>query len=374
MAISVRILPIVSVGDVPQADRLSVVRVLGFDAVVTKNPDGSHRYAPGDRVVYIPEGSLLPDRVLRDLGFWRIDPETGIETGTLSGPRGAVVKPHVMRKQLTTGIIVDVPEELQHLPDATDVAEHYGIREWIPPVPDALLRIALSFASAKTEYVIPRLKMYPDFFRPGEEVVATEKLEGENLQMTWMGGHRHEGLFGDGRIAVTTKGMGLQGLVFRDVEDARRVPIIRGMEKADLLDRFAFLVRHLGAEGDTVRLFSEAVGAGVKKLHYDSPVPTARTIDVFVGGRFLTEDERAAAFAAAGMERVPVLYRGGFGMEMVEGLREGRTTIGGKHDREGVVVTAVGDQSLRLTSLGDSIRPSLKYHSDRFLRKFGIED
>jgi len=374
MAIAVRILPILSVNDVPAADRLSVVRILGFDAVVSKMPDGSHRYRPGDRVVYIPEGSLLPDRLLRELGFWRTDPGTGVETGTLSGPRGAVVKPHVMRKQLTTGIVVDVPEDLRHLPDTTDVAERFGIREWIPPIPDALLRIATSFGSAKTEYVLARMKMHPGFFVPGEEVVVTEKLEGENLQMTWMAGERHRDIFADGRIAVTTKGMGLQGLVFRDVPEARSVPIIRGMEKADLLDRFAFLVRHLDAQDQTVRLMSEAVGAGVKKLHYDSPVPTARTLDIFAHGRWLTEDERAAAFLAAGMERAPVLWRGGFDMDAIEPLREGPTTIGGKHDREGLVVTSTGDQAMRRSPTGDLIRPSLKYHSDRFLRKFGIDD
>lgn len=374
MAIAVRILPILSVADVPKADRLSVVRILGFDAVVAKLPDGSHRYAPGDRVVYIPEGSLIPDALLRELGFWKVDETTGIETGTLSGPRGSVVKPHVMRKQLTTGIVIDVPPALSHLPDTTDVSEHFGIREWIPPIAESLLRIAMAFGSTKNEYVLARLKMHPDFFKPGEEVVVTEKLEGENLQMTWMAGARHEGLFADGRIAATTKGMGLQGLVFRDVEEAHRVPIIRGMEKADLLDRFAFLVRHLGAEDQTVRLMSEAVGAGVKKLHYDSPVPTARTLDVFVHGRWLTEDERAAAFLAAGMERAPVLWRGGFDMEVIEPLREGPTTIGGKHDREGFVITSTGDQAMRLSPTGDLIRPSLKYHSDRFLRKFGIDD
>lgn len=374
MAIAVRILPILSVRDVPNADRLSVVRILGFDAVVAKLPDGSHRHRPGDRVVYIPEGALLPDRLLRELGFWKVNQETGIETGTLSGPRGAVVKPHVMRKQLTTGIVIDLPEDLRHLPDTTDVAERFGVREWIPPIPESLLRIATSFASARTDYVLARMKMHPDFFVPGEEVVVTEKLEGENLQMTWMGGERHPDLFSDGRIAVTTKGMGRQGLVFRDVPDAHRVPIIRGMEKADLLDRFSFLVRHLGAEDQTVRLMSEAVGAGVKKLHYGSPVPTARALDVFVHGRWLTEDERADAFRAAGMERAPVLWRGPFDLDTIEPLREGPTTIGGKHDREGFVVTSTGDQAMRRSPTGDLIRPSLKYHSDRFLRKFGIDD
>lgn len=372
LAIAVRILPVTSVSDVPTADRLSKLRILGYDAVVAKNPDGSHRFAPGDLVVYIPEGCVLPDSLLQELGFWGPHPTTGIVQGTLRGANGNVVKPATMRKQLTTGIVLPVPDALRHLPETSDVADHFGITEWIPPIAPSLLSIARPLFSAKTELEIPRLKMYPGFL-DGEEVVLTEKLEGECIQMIWMGGEHHEGLHAGGQVAITTKGMGREGLVFRDVPEAAKVPILRAIADTDLLDKFLWSIRSMDVEHERVRLFSEAIGAGVK-FHYDSSVPTTRSFDLRIGERWLQEDERAAVFADAAMPRVPVLWRGIFDMNVVEEMREGPSTLGDKNMREGVVATSTGPQDLRRTALGDCIRPSLKYHSDRFLRKFGLDD
>src|SRR3546814_15249263 len=91
--------------------------------------------------------------------------------------------------------------------------------------------------------------------------------------MTWLGGDRVEGCHADGMIAITTKGLGQQGLVFRDVEAAGNVPILRAAERAGLLDGLKRIVRTLGAEDPKVRLLSDAIGAGVKKLRsYERPV------------------------------------------------------------------------------------------------------
>src|SRR3546814_7255027 len=103
--------------------------------------------------------------------------------------------------------------------------------------------------------------------------------------MTWLGGDRVEGCHADGMIAITTKGLGQQGLVFRDVEAAGNVPILRAAERAGLLDGLKRIVRNLGAEDHKVRLLSEAIGAGVKKLHYGESTPTARCFDIRVNER-----------------------------------------------------------------------------------------
>src|SRR3546814_3943440 len=92
------------------------------------------------------------------------------------------------------------------------VADRFGIVEWIPPVPKELLAIAMPLTAARLNFEIGRLKMYPNLL-VDDEVVVTEKLEGECLQMTWLGGDRVEGCHADGMIAITTKGLGQQGLV-----------------------------------------------------------------------------------------------------------------------------------------------------------------
>lgn len=368
MSFAVRILTISSVADVPAADSLSVNRVLGYDAVTNKDPDGSHRFAPGERVVYVPEGAKIPRTLLEEHGFW--DRELG--QGRLSGPGRDVIRPLTLRKQLSQGLVWKLPASLAHLPDNSDVAGHLGITQYVPEVPEELLRICRPLYAAKTSYEIGRLKTYPDLLE-GREVVITEKLEGECIQMTWMAGKRHKGLFGDGHVAITTKGLGQQGLVFLDNEEAREVPAVRAALASNLVEKLEGLARMLNPDVK-VQIFSEAVGPGVKKLHYGGKAPFARSFDLRVGDFWFDEWRKANAFHHAGIERVPVLWKGKFDREVVEDLRKGQTTIGGAHIREGIVITAAGDQEKRTTALGDSIRPILKAHSDAFLKKFGKDD
>ena len=373
MAFGVRILTIGSAERVPNSERLSVFGILGYKAVSANLDDGSPRFEKGERVIYVPEGSHVPETMLREHGFWGQHPQFGREMGLLSGANGDVVKPLTLRGQMSTGLLWKLPDHLSHLPDTTDVAAEFGITEWIPPVPAELLAIAMPLTAARLNYEIGRLKMYPNLLAD-DEIVVTEKLEGECIQMTWLGGDRVEGCHADGRIAITTKGLGRQGLAFRDVEAAAKVPILRGVERAGLVDGLLRIVEGLGAQDRKVRLLSEAIGAGVKKLHYGEQTPTARAFDVRVDHRWLPEDERAEAFAMGGVERAPLLWRGRFDPERIEELRQGQTTLKDKHIREGVVVGSTGEQDKRLTELGDNVRPLLKAHSDAFLKKFGKDD
>lgn len=365
---AVRILTVTSVTDVAAADSLSVNRVLGYDAVTNKHPDGSHRFAPGERVVYVPEGSKVPRELLEEHGLWDED----LGHGRLSSPGKDVVRPLTLRKQLSQGLVWKLPASLAHLPDNADVSDKLGITQYVPEVPEELLRVCRPLYAAKANYEIARYKTYPDLLAD-DEVVITEKLEGECLQMTWMACERHEGLFGDGRIAITTKGLGRQGLVFLDNAEAREVPVVRAALASGLVEKLESLADMLNPHL-RVQLLSEAVGPGVKKLHYAGKAPFARSFDIRVGEHWLHEASKADAFRHAGIERVPVLWKGKFDREVVEDLRQGQTTIGGAHIREGIVITAAGDQEKRTTALGDSIRPILKAHSDAFLKKFGKDD
>ena len=368
-----RILTITEAGPVPNSDRLSVFRVLGYDAVSANKDDGTPRFSKGERVVYVAEGSRIPEDMLKAHGFWGMHKGKQVEMGLLSGPNGDVVKPLTLRGQMSTGLLWKLPAELAHLEDTTDVSEHFGVTEWIPPVPEELLAVAMPLTRAKLTYEIGRLKTYPDFLE-GEEVVVTEKLEGECLQMTWLGDEPVEGAHFGGRIAITTKGLGRQGLVFKECEESEHVPIIRAVRNAGLIEKFHGVVMDLGAEKQKVRLLCEAIGPGVKKLHYGHSVPMARAFDIRVGERWLTEEQFSVQVDVNAIPRVPVLWRGTYDAEKIEELRQGQTTLEDKHIREGVVIKALGEQDKRLTALGDSIRPILKAHSDAFLKKFGKDD
>lgn len=372
MEFAVRILRVESVTDVPKSDRLSLVRVLGYDSVVAKLEDGSHRFKPGDRVLYVPEAAVIPEDQLKANGLWGYNKVLERVTGLLAGPLGNRVRIVELRKQLSTGLVWALPDDMADLPDLTDVAERLGIVKYEPALDEQLLAMARPFKPARLSYDIVRLKTYPTLL-DGREVVFTEKLEGECQIAMWHGGGTHEDLFDGGRISISSKGLARAGMCFRDVPEARREPVVRAAFNNDLFGKMHRLAAVLGDRRE-IMLVSEAIGAGVKKLHYEHREPSSRAIDIRVDGRWLPEDEKAAAMAAADVERVPVLWRGTFDAVTLDGFREGNTTLGGKHIREGVVATYVGEQDEIETALGDWARPCVKVHCDIFQRKLGHED
>lgn len=79
------------------ADALEIAVIDGYMSIVKKG-----QYKPGDLVAYIPEASVLPVDLLKQLGFW--NEEKG--RGTLSGTKGDRVKAAKLRGILSTGILI----------------------------------------------------------------------------------------------------------------------------------------------------------------------------------------------------------------------------------------------------------------------------
>jgi hypothetical protein len=54
----------------PNADRLTIYNIGGYNCISNKLPDGSDRYNVGDLVVYIPENALLPEWIIIFIGIF----------------------------------------------------------------------------------------------------------------------------------------------------------------------------------------------------------------------------------------------------------------------------------------------------------------
>lgn len=71
-------------------DNLTIVTVRNGDqtheVVANLQDDGSPRWSQGETLIYIAEGSLVPDDVLQDRGYW------GDGKGLLEGKKGNRVK------------------------------------------------------------------------------------------------------------------------------------------------------------------------------------------------------------------------------------------------------------------------------------------
>jgi RNA ligase (TIGR02306 family) len=358
--------PVVRVAEVinhPNADRLSIVRLegLGYLCIANKLEDGSPRYQPGDFVVYIPSASVLPEWLLKYMGFW--NDETG--RGMLAGSGGDRVKPLKLRGIFSEGVIF--PTLPMSIPDACmlevtishngndgmpmlrvgeDASEVLGITKWSPPIPVAMAGEVASVAEAALTYDFQRWESVPDIFEPGEVVVATEKLHGTCCIIQYFPDMDHPEMFSDHggycSITVSSKGLGGQGLVFKNNEANANNLYVRALGTL-LADHDLAGLLHSMSKVDggahPVAILGEVFGKGVQDLDYGTTKPTFRVFDMRIGREWLSPD--AVAYWAKDLPCVPTLYTGPFDQTAIEAVRDGVTTVGGTNVREGVVVRSL---------------------------------
>lgn len=427
--------PILTVDDVydhPNADRLSILRIRGYEAIANKHPDGTHRYEKGEPIIYVPEGAVVPDQHLQERGYWSEKDGKGI----LAGSRGNRVKAINLRGVLSQGLVWKVKRVLdsgtivvgygdiapvealtrdmiaahrarypvsnvhffafqeegdpiippignKKVEIGDNVAEFFGVEKYVPVVPTSMDGLMKGLYEARFDFDIENIKAFPDLFTDGEEVEVTEKLHGTFCRLSFLPDIAPDPeLFGDGRCVISTKGMGADGLTFINVPQNDRNLYVRSM--SPLMDQFQATAEHLYPDC-RVHLMGEVFGPGVQDLHYGLAEKQFAAFEVAVsdnqGTTYLDAADKTTFFATLGVSRVPLLYRGPYSFEVIDKLASGSTTVSKKLDaehgpcvREGVVITAAGDQQKRVLALGKRLRPILKHVSVEYLtRKGGTE-
>lgn len=356
--------PVVRIAEVinhPNADRLSIVRLegLGYTCISGKLEDGSPRYKAGDHVVYIPSAAVLPEWLLREMDFW--NEETG--KGTLAGSNGDRVKPLKLRGVFSEGVLYPAQDGwpapkpvlvmretgMRWFEVGEDAAEHLGITKWSPPIPVHMAGEVANLFGHTVKYDFERLESVPDIFEPGETVVATEKLHGTFVAFGYIPGLVHPEMFGTtGCIIVHSKGLGAQGLAFKNNEANAGnlyVKTLRALlDEQDLEARLAEVSRM--NNNRPVFIMGEIFGRGVQDLHYGTSKPEFRIFEIRVGDDYLPRDQfgfghldsQTRHGGTLGLDAVPVLYYGPFDVAALEKVRDGKTMVGGENIREGIVV------------------------------------
>lgn len=350
--------------DHPDADRLSIVRVNGYEAIANKLEDGSPRYKVGDLIVYVPEMAMLPEWLLKQQGMWKDEEGKGM----LNGPLGNRVKAIKLRGIVSQGVMVPVVNDGIRVPiivdgewvggigynvaEDDDVAEMLGITKYEPVIPVALAGEVCNIAGKTIKYDFENLKSVPGIFEVGERVIATEKLHGTFLAAALIPGFGHPELFADGDVYVGSKGLSSQGLVFKDNAENDDNLYVKVLQ--EILTRPTFLtnLREYSAanQNSTVHIFGEVYGANVqKKYGYGLKSPELRIFDIAVDGYYLAHDRLVQVAAFLGLEMVPILYDGPFNIDALTVFRDGnepgvkvpgKDALTGTTTREGIVVRA----------------------------------
>lgn len=399
----VRVFRIDDVREHPNADRLTINRIKGYEAISNKLEDGSWRYQPDDLVLYIPEGAVVPEAILKTLNMW--DAENG--KGMLAGSKGDRVKAIKLRKVLSQGLImpVDVDASLEQPTYYLSLESEEGVSERVilartemelladnhadklhihkyePPIPASMSGMVVGLGPDYTlNYDIENYQRWPDVLEPGEEVVATEKLHGTFTALCyWPGLNR--GDMWNREFFAYSKGMGAKGLVMMDCPENnernvyhRRLPEVFNPVKIAQIIGLARSGEIFGwDELRPVTILGETFGRGIQDLAYNQMDHAFRVFDVYVGtrsaGRYLDQNELSSFCQWVGLEQVPVIYQGPFDLDKIMELRGGKTSFDNVHVREGLVVRPARERAHE--ELG---RVILKFiNPDYLTRKGGTE-
>lgn len=309
----------------PDADRLELAQVGLYRAVVGKGD-----FKTGDYAIYVPEQAILPGDLIEELNL----------TGKLAGKDKNRVKAVRLRGALSQGIVCR-PKAL----DGTDFsgdphpgfnyAELLGITKWIPEIPAHMSGAVIAAPDLIRWPDIENLKRYPDVFKAGELVVATEKIHGTCCLVTYD--------VASDRVFVSSKGFGEKSLA---LEENDTNLYWRAVNEYGLRAKLKVEAQLAGAT--SIGLFGEVYGQGIQDLHYGKVAGHNDTLGfvafdmaaIIAGGKvWLSPSDFAATAASHGIPTAPVLYDGPFDLAKLTEIASGTTVLGdGAHIREGIVI------------------------------------
>lgn len=326
----------------PEADRLNLVTVKGWQ-IVTATPmefEDAPNWEKGDKCVYFPPDTLVPESWTNKWGITKYCSSAGMHD--IVNPQGETetipyrkIKSIRLRGQRSEGFMCpcsDIDFQIK-LEVGTDVASYFNARKYEPP------------PRYQNVGGTPKLSNEPDWFhrytsieninnftnvlQDGEEVVVTEKLHGTNARVgleLYREDFPLEFTYGSHRM-VAFDGMYVHAF--------DRLPAVREL--------LAVLAKDQGRP----IIFGEIFGDGVQDMRYGlKDKYEFRAFDLSLNGDYVGYDWFVDLCRSYGVPMVPELYRGPFSLEKIRSLTDGPTTLVDHpskhtskfHGREGVVV------------------------------------
>jgi len=309
----------------PNADRLDITMLEGMSFQFVTGRD---EYKPGDRVLYFPLDSVLPQELLKKLGL----------EGKLAGKEKNRVRTVRLRGEISQGLVGPLslidpmemgggPGPMGYHPEELTYA--LGVTKYEPPAVLVKGATLLALPCGMHVYDIDGA----DRFQEAAErlmdvpVCITEKLEGTNYSNTYDVSNKQHYV---NQHRYTIKPEEGTTHYFWDVA-----------KKQGLLD-LAELVAARDPEIKVVTLFGEMVGPGIQKNIYNLKEHEIRLFDIQIDGRYLNFNPYW--LIANEQLTVPVLAENVTLREWLNGrtiqeASNGKSKLASKVRREGIVIT-----------------------------------
>lgn len=312
----------------PDADSLSITMVHGGYPCIFR--DG--QFKEGDLAVYVPEASVVP-----------LDDPRFAFLGTR--PKDAVIRARRLRGVFSMGLLVEASEGMQ---EGDDVAAAMRITKYEAPEEAEVLKTGGHQLDEKDPGCLPTytdLEGFRKFSRlitPGEEVVLTEKIHGENARFVF----QHDRLFVGSRTRIKKD---------PSTYPIREFPLPSGevivKEPKSVRSQWWSAARQYHLEEKLreypgISIYGEVHGY-TKGFPYGVP-PGELAFRMFDAmdvktHRWFDFDEMVELAVRLGVPIAPVLFRGPWSDDL-KALAEGNSTLDSRHVREGFVVRPIKER------------------------------
>ena len=335
----------------PNADRLELVQVKGWQCVT-----GKGNFKIGDRAVYLPVDSVLSAELETEL----FPPDSKIK---LHKSRIRSIK---IRGTISQGMVIPAAEILPAdlaVEVGDDVADFLGVTKYEPPEAEFQAGPSNPKKGGKSQtnpnfskYTdIENVKNFPRAFAEGEMVYMSEKMHGTSARYGYVPRFYGDTASGalrrlwDRFVGIFRGGDALYDYVFgsRNVQlqDGRKGPFYKENVYAKIGEQFRF--EDILEAGECV--YGEIVGSGIQKNYAYGCAESEHKFfayDVMVDGRWLNHREFAQFCDSRNIPRVPELYVGPYSKAVELQHRDGDSTVGGQKIREGVVIKPVVEDNI----------------------------
>lgn len=347
----------------PNADRLEIAVVFGWNCIVQKG-----RYKAGDKAIYFPIDSILPIRLEEKL--FPADAKV-----KLHNSRIRTIK---IRGSYSQGLLADPIELGVMAPVGKDLTALLGVSKYEPPeagfgTPPSTNKKAKPKSNAGfSEYThLQHYKRYTGLFVEGEPVVLTEKIHGTNFRAGW--------------LPAKPKFWRKVGNFLRRIVGAKQVPTFEfcyGSHRVQLQSRqfSGFYKNNVYLEavqtydlqnklqpGEVV--YGEIYGGKIQKNYLYGCGDDERKLvvfDVMKDGRWLNHHDVVQFCQDRELPMVPVLYIGPFYTSLSSYTKGDSVLAPSQKVREGVVIKPVYESMATGHQLERKI---LKMVSDEYLMR-----
>lgn len=382
---AVKVVKIEGITSHPNADRLEIAQIAGWQCVIQKNS-----YKVGDLAVYIPIDSILSHEVESTL----FGPDSKIK---LNKSRVKTIK---LRGAISQGMLAQcslfkIPEK-----EGYDCTKQLGITKFEPPAPPASMGGNPTSKKKKNPFFkeyggLDNFKHYPELFTNGEQVIITEKVHGTNFRFGWVPTAtdtlskrvkkllgilpKYEFIFGSNRVQlqnrVSSSTLKAKLLSWIPIKTIRTIAYQGYYEQSGVGNVYEEAVKNYNLKDLTnnpefmgMVFYGEIYGDGIQKGYTYGCKPGERKLiifdilDAYEPVAFLDHDIMESACEKLGLAVAPVLYSGPHDAVIAKKLTVGNSVLEPTQKViEGVVIRPISEQK------GHNGRKVLKLISDEYL-------